>query len=145
MDVTVRSARRGDAGRLAELSGQLGYPCAGSDVEARMGPYLESDDEAILVAEAAGRVVGWLSLAAVRHFYVEPFVEVSGFVVDEEARSAGIGRRMMGAAEDWTRARGLQALRLKTNVTRVRAHSFYERLGFERSKEQIVYLKRLER
>lgn len=144
MDLSVRSAGLGDAERLAELAGQLGYPCAAGDVEGRMRSYLGSDDRVILVAEAAGRVVGWLSLAVTRHFYVSPFVEVSGFVVDEDYRGSGIGGRLMGEAEAWTRGRGLSVLRLKTNVVRTRAHRFYERLGFVRSKQQFVYGKRLE-
>jgi hypothetical protein len=50
---------------------------------------------------------------------------------------------MVAAAEAWVLERGLAMLRLKTNAARKDAHRFYERMGFENVKEQIVYVKKL--
>jgi GNAT superfamily N-acetyltransferase len=70
-------------------------------------------------------------------------VEIVGLVVDAQARRGGIGRAMIAAAEAWTRARGLDALYLRSNVLRPEAHPFYEGLGFLRTKTQHAYLKRV--
>ncbi|SLM18483.1 Acetyltransferase family protein (fragment) [uncultured spirochete] len=34
-------------------------------------------------------------------------------------------------------------MRLKTNIVRVEAHRFYENMGFERTKTQYTYVKKL--
>ncbi len=144
MDVIIRSARHGDEGRLAELSAQLGYPCETAVVSTRLERYLGSDERIVLVAEADDSVLGWLSLEVVDHFYLDRFVEISGFIVDSSRRSTGIGTLMIASAEAWVREHGLSFLRLRTNAIREGAHRFYEREGFERIKEQFVYCKRIE-
>lgn len=141
--VNVRNARVEDYPYLAELATQLGYPCKAEEVKARIESYIGKADKAIIVAETDGKVVGWASVEVVDHFYLAPFVEISGFVVDEAYRSTGIGAKIMGAAERWVGERGLAVLRLKTNVLRKDAHRFYEKLGFEKTKEQYVYVKKV--
>ena len=69
--------------------------------------------------------------------------EVVGLVVDADARRTGTGRKLIAAAEDWARARGLRELFLRSNIVRPEAHAFYPALGFERSKTQHVYRKAL--
>ena len=70
-------------------------------------------------------------------------VEIVGLVVDEQARRTGTGRRLVAAAEDWARARGMPELFLRSNVLRTEAHPFYEQLGFLRTKTQHAYVKPL--
>jgi ribosomal protein S18 acetylase RimI-like enzyme len=47
------------------------------------------------------------------------------------SRSMGIGRRMVEAAEDWLRQRGVVKAQLLVRETNTRVVSFYEHLGFE--------------
>lgn len=139
----IREARMEDAGDLARLSAQLGYPCRDREVETRLARREGRDDGTVLVVEEEGRVLAWASLEVVDRFYIETFAELTGLVVDEARRRQGLGELLIEAAERWTRARGLDTLRLKTNVVRREAHLFYERLGFEKVKEQFTYLKQL--
>jgi GNAT superfamily N-acetyltransferase len=44
----------------------------------------------------------------------------------------GVGAAMMRAAMDLARDKGCYKLVLSSNAKRVRAHAFYERLGFTR-------------
>ena len=143
-ELTIRQATGADAKRLCELASQLGYLCHPSEVVGRIERVAGSDKEVILVAQSEDEVIGWTSLAIVEHFYLEPFVEVSGFVVDERFRSHGIGKQLMAAAEQWVRDKNLNLIRLKTNAIRKGAHRFYERHGFEKTKEQYVYMKIIE-
>ena len=139
--ITIRTAKPEDARFLSALSAQLGYPCDEGEVESRIRRIAGLEEEDVLVAEDAGRVIAWTSVQVARHFYLEPFAEISGFVVEETFRNRGVGRELLDAAAHWAKDKGCGTLRLKTNVTRKDAHRFYENNGFERTKEQYVYLR----
>jgi ribosomal protein S18 acetylase RimI-like enzyme len=62
--------------------------------------------------------------------------------VAPEARRAGLGRRMMQAAEAWLRGRGAPKLQLMVRADNAAAVGFYERLGLERQ-DVVVLGKRL--
>lgn len=51
-------------------------------------------------------------------------------VVDARHRRRGIGRRLLGTAADWARARGASEMVLTTWVGNTEADAFYERLGY---------------
>ncbi len=53
--------------------------------------------------------------------------------VNPGIRGNGLGAEMMRWAIDQARARGCRLVQLTSNSERVRAHRFYERLGFTRS------------
>lgn len=57
----------------------------------------------------------------------------------------GVGATLLAAAEAWAAARGHDTLRVRSNVIRVDAHRFYERLGYERVKQSLVFQKHLPR
>jgi ribosomal protein S18 acetylase RimI-like enzyme len=46
-------------------------------------------------------------------------------------RGTGVGRRIVQAAEDWLRERGVLKAQLLVRETNTKVVSFYERLGFE--------------
>jgi GNAT superfamily N-acetyltransferase len=64
-------------------------------------------------------------------------------VVDARERGRGVGRRLVAAVEEWARARGLEQIAVRSNVTREESHPFYEHLGYTRVKTQHAYRKRL--
>ena len=89
----------------------------------------------ILVAEAASKIVGTCHVIIVPHLghALKPFAVVENVVVDENARSSGIGQHLMEAAGDLARHRGCYKMALTSNIARPRAHRFYERLGWTRT------------
>lgn len=139
----MRDARPGDSEGLATLAAQLGYPVEPGTVRARLEALAGKPGQRVLVAEAEGRVIAWMGLEVVDHFYVPPFAMITGFVVDEACRGRGTGGLMLAEAEAWTKAQGLGRLRLKANVQRKDAHRFYEAHGFARTKEQYDFWKAL--
>ena len=141
--LVVRSATLEDSPALASLAGQLGYPTSPEKVRERLPRYIGATDARVIVAEHEGQVIGWTSIEVFDHFYLDKCAEISGFVVDERFRGQGVGHALMQEAERWTAAHGLDTLRLKTNVMRKDAHRFYEGLGFERTKTQYTYVKKL--
>lgn len=52
--------------------------------------------------------------------------------VEPELRSGGFGRRIMAAAEDWLRVRGVWKLNLSIRSENAGVAAFYEALGYDR-------------
>ena len=81
--LAVREARLNDAARLAELSGQLGYPSTHDQVESRLREIQATAEHAVFVAElATGEVAGALGVFVMRTMEADPRAEIGGLVVD---------------------------------------------------------------
>jgi len=127
MSLTVRSAVAEDAQavvglwRACDLVASYNDPVADFHF-AKAGPcsdVLVGVDDA---GEIAGSVMvghdghrGWLYYVAAR----------------PASRSEGVGRRMVQAAEDWLRQRGVVKVQLLVRETNTKVVGFYEHLGFE--------------
>ena len=140
----IRRARNGDADRIAELSGQLGYPVSSKAMAKRLKGVLASRDGACFVAEVDGSgVIGWIHVSVTALLEVERRAEVNGLVVDEKARSAGAGWLLLEAAERWAKKMRCAGMSVRSNVLRERAHGFYLRHGYEHYKTQKAFRKTL--
>lgn len=139
----LRRATIHDAPAIASLAGELGYPSEAAGMRARLEPLLQSPDHAVFVVVAGVAVVGWTHVAVVQLVESEAYAELRGVVVAEALRSRGFGSRLLRAAEEWARQRGLTRIRVRSNVTRERTHAFYERHGYTVTKSQRVFDKRL--
>lgn len=141
---SVRRARGADAARIAELSGQLGYPATTRQMAERLKRAMRNRDNACLVACAQpAEVVGWIHVSITPLLEVERRAEVNGLVVDEHARSRGAGAALLAAAENWARRQGCRGMSVRSNVLRERAHAFYLRQGYEHYKTQKAFRKKL--
>jgi len=58
-------------------------------------------------------------------------------------RRRGIGRLLVECAESWAVRVGAQAIVVRSNVKRLESHAFYVALGYENTKTQSVYRKRI--
>ena len=142
--IEIRSATLLDAHRLAALCGQLGYPSAPEEVQERLGQIQQDEDQAVFVAEkVGGQVMGWVHVFGRQLLVVDRHAELGGLVIDEGHRGRGVGGLLMEQAEDWARARGCEALYVRSNVVREDAHRFYEGIGYELIKTSQVFLKEL--
>jgi GNAT superfamily N-acetyltransferase len=140
----IRRAKSGDAPRLAELSGQLGYPATPAQMRERLRGIKPASEHAVLVAESVtDGVIGWLHVSKEPLLEVEIRAEVNGLVVAEGQRSVGAGADLLEAAEEWARKHGCKSMSVRSNVIRERAHRFYERNGYEHYKTQKSFRKAL--
>lgn len=91
----------------------------------------------VLVAEAAGRVVGTLQLTIIpglsRHGMLRGQIE--GVRVSADQRGQGLGRRMIERAIELARDSGCGLVQLTSDKRRPDAVRFYESLGFTASHE----------
>jgi GNAT superfamily N-acetyltransferase len=141
--IRIRRARLGDAERLAELSGQLGYPASRQEIVQRMKRMKPAAHHALFVAEAGKFVAGWLHVSVTPLMEVPLRAEVNGLVIDEKVRSAGGGGKLLEAAEHWAAKKGCKSMSVRSNVIRERAHEFYQRNGYEHYKTQKAFRKPL--
>src|SRR5271154_2218970 len=123
--VKIRRARSSDAQRLAELSGQLGYPTTTAEIAKRLRRLKPASQNALFVAESPGAgVVGWAHVSVTHLVEVGTRAELNGLIVAEDQRSLGAGARLLEAAEDWAHERGCPSMSVRSNVIRDRAHKF---------------------
>ncbi len=88
----------------------------------------------LYVAKIGGIVVGTFELLIMDNLAHrgKPSAIIEDVVVDAPHRSRGIGRLMIEHAMHVARTHGCYKLMLSSNLTRERAHQFYERLGFRK-------------
>lgn len=140
--MVVRSMTARDAGAVAALSGQLGYPSTPEQVTMRFRNLARDPDSAILVAEDGnGKRLGWVHASGRRFLESDPYAEIGGIVVDAGSRRRGVGGALLLEAEKWARERGYTTLRIRSNMKRTEARPFYERMGYQVIKSQYVFEK----
>ncbi|MFS0839732.1 GNAT family N-acetyltransferase [Paenibacillus sp. 1P03SA] len=98
-----------------------------------------SPDHVVLTAEYEGEIIGWIHVHARCLLESEPFAEIAGLIVERKFRGQGIGRTLVKRCGEWTSSAALGKLRVRMNVNRQDAVSFYEQMGFEPVKTQRVF------
>jgi predicted N-acetyltransferase YhbS len=137
MDTMLRVAVPDDAPRISELLDQLGWSVPPDAVAAELSA---SPATEVVVAECDGDVVGLIAVTTRRQFQrAGNLITIDTLVVDEQNRSQGIGEQLVGVAVEAARRSSAQAIELVSNLRRVDARRFYERLGFEVTANYFVH------
>ena len=140
MAVSFRLARREDVPALVAMLAD--DPLGAARETTDMTPYLAAYDaiaaspaQQLIVGEVAGRIVATCQLTLLpglsRQGATRALVEAVRAAGD--MRSAGLGAALLAEAEARARAAGAVMIQLTTDKTRLRAHAFYDRLGYEQS------------
>lgn len=142
--VKIRLAKRSDFPQIAKLAGQLGYPSTTVQIAQRFRTLKPSSLHAVFVAELPNRkLIGWLHVSVSPQIELDLQAEINGLVVADGERSLGVGALLLEAAEIWSRKRRCKAMSVHSNVIRHRAHTFYERQGYQHHKTQKAFRKPL--
>ncbi len=144
MDLSIRDARSSDAAEIARLCAELGYSATPREIEVRLSSLLAADNHSVTVAaESEARLLGWI--AAEHRLLLEygERVEIVGLIVDQSARTGGIGKTLVSTVERWAASRGVSTVLVRSNVARDESHAFYLRIGYARTKTQHSYAKEL--
>lgn len=139
--MSIRPARAADAPRISDLMRQLGYDVITEEIVVRLAR--RDAEREIFVADEGSGALGWAAVCVEEGFVEGRVAWIEGFVVDEQARSVGVGATLLDAAEGWARGRGCTVMRVQSNVIRERAHEFYERHGYAKIKAQFAFRKSL--
>jgi GNAT superfamily N-acetyltransferase len=135
MAPSVRQATPEDWPAVEALLAELGRPdVRGTGDEgaahALFLSYLQRDDAVALVAEADGRVVGFVDLEfRPRLNFTTPQAWIPDLIVSEAERSRGAGAALLARCEELARERDCWSLSLESANWRDRAHAFYLREG----------------
>ena len=134
--IAVRVAEPRDWDDVAALLAELGRPdVRGTDDEAAARElfvaYLSRDDTVALVAEAEGRITGFVNVEfRSRLNFLRPQAWIPELIVTETDRSRGAGSALLTRAEELSRERGCWGMTLESANWRERAHAFYQREGW---------------
>ena len=135
--LAIRDARPKDADALAALIVALGYDVSAADLRKRLA-LLKKAGGGIIVADRGG-VIGLLTTAITHVLHrPRPVGRISLLVVAEAARSGGVGSALVAEAEARLKAAGCGLIEVTSNAKRLRAHAFYERLGYERTSHRFA-------
>ena len=129
----VREAKPADAQAISGLLDELGYEVGAADVRRGIARQRKGG-RPVLVAERARVVVGCVTwhVTPVIH-RPRPVGRITLLVVAQAVRGEGIGALLVGEAAERLRTQGCGLLEVTSNMKRMRAHAFYEGLGFERT------------
>jgi ribosomal protein S18 acetylase RimI-like enzyme len=147
MEIVIRAAVEGDYEALSGLYRQADrlhaehlpdvFKVPGEHPRSRdvlLGA-IASETAALLVAEHAGEVVGFVRLMErgtpdVPFFVARRYAQIEEIVVAEAFRRRGVGRLLMEQAHQWARGRGLQSVELTVWEFNEGAIALYESLGY---------------
>jgi ribosomal protein S18 acetylase RimI-like enzyme len=142
-DVRFRTARRDDVAAIVAL---LADDALGATRELASDPpaqsYLDAFDAIdndfnilLAVAEMKGEVVGCVQIDYLPGLSRRGAWrgQIEAVAIARPLRGTGIGTAMIRWAVERCRARGCTLVQLTSHKSRVDAHRFYERLGFEAS------------
>jgi ribosomal protein S18 acetylase RimI-like enzyme len=135
----IRRARSSDAGAVAGLLGDLGYPTDAHDAAAQLGRLLARDDGGVLVYDDGGGPVGLISYHVFDLIYrPRPHCRITALAVSAQRRREGIARALLEAVEAIARGRGCLRVELTTRPDRGDALGFYEACGFAQRPHRLV-------
>ncbi len=138
--IRVRPLDELDIGAIVRIDERLSGIYRPEVWEGRVGYYLRRDPEACRVAEAGGKVVGFMlgDLRAGEFGLEEPSGWIERFGIDPDWRGRDIGRMLFEAILDHFKARGATAVRTLVDRRDAGVAGFLEALGFAPSPLQAL-------
>ena len=143
-EVAIRRAGAGDLDAATRLfSGYLRFyekPVIDAAVRAFISARLARLDSVFYLAEIGDRAVGFTQLyPTFASLSLAPSWILNDLYVEPDARTHGVGNALMDAARDLARSTGAAELMLQTARTNETAQRLYEKLGWVRDDEFLVY------
>lgn len=139
----LRRAELNDVEFISELSNQLGYESTIEKIHNRLSEILNNSDNYIYVCMDNENIIGWIHGFYSLRVESDSFVEIGGLVVDENYRRNGIGKILVEKVIEWARFKKSDKIRVRCNAVRKETHIFYNRIGFNETKEQKIFDMRL--
>ena len=140
--ITIRRADENDYAAIYGLNRDgLGYNYPLEKTQSRLESILKSNHNVIFVAETENGIVGYIHLEDYDCTYSDSLKNILALVVNPSFHRQGIGRRLLNAAEEYTKKDGANGIRLVSGFDRTGAHRFYEACGYTSRKDQKNFIK----
>lgn len=127
---------------IRTLCGELGYPVTDSEMRKRMHLILSSSDDKIFVAVTTS-VIGWIQISIRQSLESGLFAEIQGLIVAKTERHSGVGTALVEKAEAWAKLKNAGRIRVRTNIVRENAKTFYTKMDYTEVKTQKVFDKKI--
>lgn len=152
-EINIRSAQPSDYSQLASMMAAL-WPNASAEEHLKELTAILGDNPpltmplAILVAEATvGELVGFVEVDLRSHADgcnpVRSVGYIEGWYVAEDYRKQGLGRKLVRAAEDWSRSHGCLEIASDTWIDNEVSQQAHAALGYEVVDRCVHYRKKL--
>lgn len=131
-NLIIRDASVEDIEAIALLMNDLGYPTL-EQMQTRFNRINSHPDYKTIVVELNGEVVGMAGLCKGIFYEMDGlYMRILAFVVKENCRKMGIGKKMILAVEDWAVEQGVNTILINSGnrADRQASHLFYERMGY---------------
>ena len=154
MAVAVRRATREDATKIAEFSVALAEQHYFYDqvrftrlitrkgAASYYGGRSEAESAAVLVAEIAGRIVGFAYMEYEPVLYAELATKVAwlhDIFVDPDARTSGAGHALLDAVAAEARRQGANKVLLSVAEKNENAQRFFEQYGYRQTMREMMF------
>ena len=145
--MVIRRGERKDGLAAGMLAGRLWDHDPG-ELSRELAELMGSENAAVFLAWDGELPVGFAQ-AQLRTDYVEgtessPVGYLEGIYVEPEARRQGVARQLLGACQDWARARGCREFASDCELDNTLSQAFHEAVGFTEANRIVCYVKRLE-
>ncbi len=120
---------------------QLGYPVKRDELSKNIVAIQRTGGE-ILIAEVDNEPVGSICVLMDARLAEGIYAEIVSLVVAKKVRGKGIGKALIHEAEIWASNR-VDKVRVRANAKRSGAHAFYVKQGYEETKTQKIFIKKL--
>lgn len=140
---TIRAAVDADSDRLIALMEDAWRPYPGCvmDVDGelpelrRPASHWLARGGRLWVSEQADALIGSIAVDPIKDgpLQEETAIEIHWMYVDRAAHGRGVAQALYAKALAFARERGVDRIELWTDTRFLRAHAFYEKLGFQRS------------
>lgn len=141
-DVMIRPAAPEDAETLYAINRDaMGYDYPLEQTRQRLNAVLSSACDKLFVAELNGLVSGYVHAANYDCIYAPSLKNILALAVLPQAQGRHVGRRLLGAAEQWAKECGCSGVRLVSGFNRMGAHGFYLACGYTDRKNQKNFIK----
>jgi len=135
----LRQAELKDVDFIHKLSVQLGYESTIEKTHNRLSEILNHADNCIYVCVDNENIIGWIHGFYSLRIESDSFVEIGGLVVDKNYRRNGIGKILVEKVIEWAHFKKSNKIRVRCNAVRTETHVFYNRIGFNETKEQKIF------
>jgi ribosomal protein S18 acetylase RimI-like enzyme len=144
--IAVRRATPGDVERLIELWMQMWEfhrkldarfepsPMAALTMRHWLEGHLESPSSAVFsAADESGTVVGYILASILENLPIvqnPAFGFISEIAVDEKYRRRGVGGRLVRAAHEWIRSKGISSVEVNLAAANAASRAFWKKMGY---------------
>ena len=143
MNFILRSVVKEDAQGVRKLAEELGYPSSDEKVLEILKTVIQHDDHRMIVAENGDELLGYIHMVNSLSVGSDRFVEIAALSVLDEYRKKGIGKALIEESKKMAEEKGIEYVRIRSNIIRQEAHKFFEQRGFRNLKTQEVFVKKI--